>query len=296
VDREDVSIHVRTLMKGQHMEMVQALREGRFDPIIDGQRAGGMEVLEHPPVVDVAQVGGAKQPVQKPPEAAVSTPVPEGKVRFSLNVLRKLSDGPDRYDPRGDTVIIGSEGAVPLPGERFCHPREAAFTWEGGRLWLDDMEGGNGVFLRIRSPVAIGVGTEFIVGDQLLRLERNPEPDDGPAEGPTYFFSSMKNPSSFRVLQIFEGGAVGGCAMARETLLQVGSAQEYANDLILLRDPLVAPYHCIIEEQAETFVLTDLGAKHGVFVRISGRQALAHGDELVVGRTRLQVELPGAGA
>jgi hypothetical protein len=296
VEREDVAIFVRSLMKGQHMEMVQGLREGRFDPIIDGQKPGGMEVLEHPPVVDVAQVGGAKQPVEKAPSGVRSSPQPEGKVRFSLTVLRRLSDGPDRYDPRGDTVIIGSEGAVTLPGERFCHPREAAFTWEGGRLWLDDMEGGNGVFLRIRSPVAIGVGTEFVVGDQLLRLERNPEADDGPAEGPTYFFSSMKNSSSFRVIQIFEGGAIGACAMARETLLQIGAAQEYANDLVLQRDPLVAPYHCIIEEQAETFVLTDLGARNGVFVRISGRQALSHGDELLVGRTRLQVELPGAAA
>src|SRR5262249_21377405 len=114
-------------------------------------------------------------------------------------------------------------------------------------------------------------------------------------EGPTYFFASLKHPSSFRVVQIFEGGMPGGCAMARDTLLQIGSAREYANDLVLLRDPLVAPYHCIVEEQAATFVLTDLGARSGVFVRISGRQVLAHGDELLVGRTRLQVELPGRG-
>jgi predicted component of type VI protein secretion system len=84
--------------------------------------------------------------------------------------------------------------------------------------------------------------------------------------------------------------------MARDGLLQIGSGLEYANDLVLKGDPLVAKYHCVLEEQAETFVLTDLGAWSGVFVRVKGRQALAHGDELLLGRTRLLVELPPSGA
>lgn len=351
VDREDVALYVRSLMKGQHMEMVQWLREGRFDPIIDGQRPGGMEVLELPPVVDVTEVGTRRAAppaadTPKPPAVvasapepaatAVAVPAPPGKVgtagpaakagavaaaapsavvpppprptepsvaevppppvRVTLHVLRSLSGGPDRYDPPGDIVVIGSEGAVSLPGERFCHPSEALLTWEEGRLWLDDLEGGNGVFVRIRSPVVLGPGGEFIVGDQLLRLERNPDANDGPDEGPTYFFSSQKGASAFRVTQIFEGGSLGACAMAREALLQIGSALEYANDLVLHQDPLVAAYHCVIEEQAEVFVLTDLGAKSGVFVRVSGRHALAHGDELLVGRTRLMIDLGTAAA
>lgn len=299
VEREDVVAHVRALMKGQHMEMMQALREGRFDPILEGQRAGGMEVLEHPPVVDVGQVGGGKPRSavpSVPPRASMPASVPEpgGKLRFTLHVLRSLGGGPERYDPRGDTVILGSEGGVSLKEERFCHPREASLSWERGRLWLEDLEGGNGVFLRIRGRVAIGVGTQFVVGDQLLRLDRNPEANDGPADGPTYFLSSMKRPSAFRVVQLFEGGALGACALARDTLLQIGSAQEYANDLVVHGDPLVARYHCVIEEQAEVLVLTDLGAKSGVFVRVSGRQALAHDDELLVGRTRLLVDLSAA--
>ncbi len=294
VERPDVVDFVKALMKGQHMEMVQFLREGRFDAIIDGKATGGMEVLEHPPVVDVGQVGGAapKRPApaaEKPKEKVAE---PEGPVRVTLHVLRSLSGGPERYDPKGDTFILGSEGQVALPGETFCHPREAAITWENDKLWLDDLEGGNGVFLRIRTRVAITIGTEFVIGDQLLRLERNGEPDDGPDPGPTYFMTSPRRTSSFRVVQVFQGGALGSSSMARETLLQIGSALEYANDMVLSRDPLIAKYHCVIEEQAEVFVLTDLGTKSGVFVRVNGRQALVQGDELLVGRTRLQVDLP----
>ncbi len=293
VAREDVVAFVRALMKGQHMEMVQSLREGRFDAIIDGTQRGGMEVLEHPPAVEMGQVGGEKKPVvtvpAPPPELAA--PVSSAPLRATLQVLRSLSEGPEEYLVRGDGAILGSAGDVALPGERFCHPREAMLIWDGERLWLDDLEGGNGVFVRIRSRVAIPMGTDFVLGDQLLRLDPNPEANDGPDDGPTYFFSSMKSSSAFRVVQIFEGGALGATAMARETLLQIGSALEYANDLVLSGDPLVARYHATVEEQAEVFVLTDLGAKSGVFVRVTGRHLLAHGDEILIGRTRLLVDL-----
>ena len=50
-------------------------------------------------------------------------------------------------------------------------------------------------------------------------------------------------------------------------------------------------------EQAEAFILTDLGVNStlgrgsGVFVRLDGRHPLVHGDEILIGRTRLQVDL-----
>lgn len=310
VARPDVSLYVRGLMKGQHMEMLLALREGRFDEIIAGRAQGGLEVLEHAPHVDLDRIGkgakgaaGAKSqrpPVESAQPAVVVPAIPAAQLplRARLHVLRSLSGGPDYYDLRGDQVIVGTEGAVRLEGDRFCHPREAAFVFDPAQgLHIQDLDGGNGVFLRIRSRVEIGVADEFVIGDQLCRLERNPDANDGPDPGPTYFRSSLKWPSAFRVVQLFEGGATGAVAMARGTTLQIGRMLDYANDLVFARDPLVAPYHCIIEEQAEAFVLTDLGlnsmhGQHsGVFVRVSGRYLLAHGSELLIGRTRLLVDL-----
>jgi pSer/pThr/pTyr-binding forkhead associated (FHA) protein len=308
--RADVAEFVRGLMKSQHLEMVMALREGRFDGVIAGREIGGMTLLTEPPDVDnirklasqkkqraeagpasVAARDSAPQPVASPvvmePAAAVQAPAAP-KALFTLHVLRSLSGGPERYDPPGSEALIGSMGAVALPGERFCHPQEARLKVRDGRLWLEDLEGGNGVFLRIRTPVELELGDEFVVGDQLLRIEKNPIPDDGPDPDPTYFYSSPKWPSSFRVLQVFEGGANGCCVVARGNTLQVGSA---IGDLVFPDDPLVGEQHCLIEEQAGTVVLTDLGSRTGVFVRIRGEQELAHGDELLIGRTRLGVDL-----
>src|SRR6201995_1002798 len=52
VARGDIAEFVRGLMKAQHLEMVMALREGRFDNVIAGREVGGMQVLTEPPNVD----------------------------------------------------------------------------------------------------------------------------------------------------------------------------------------------------------------------------------------------------
>ena len=302
VSRPDVGDYVRKLMKAQHLEMVLALREGRFDEVIAGRARGGLELLTQAPNVENirklasskqarARASGREVSVSVEPEvempAVVRAPQPE-RAKFSLQVLRSLTGGPERYTPDKAEVVLGSEGEVNLPGERFCHPQEARIAFRDGRLWLEDLEGGNGVFLRLRTPVELDYGDEFVIGDQLLRVERNPIADDGPDPDPTYFYSSPKWPSSFRIVQIFEGGALGCAVVARGNTLQVGSA---IGDLIFPDDPLMADQHCVIEEQAGTVMLTDLATRTGVFVRIRGQQELLSGDELLVGRTRLVVEL-----
>jgi hypothetical protein len=303
VDRPDVVPYVRQLMKGQQLEMALALREGRFDAVIEGRAMGGMDVLDFPPKVDVQKLatqkktrvqadgGSGEMPAVEAPKAAATAsqaPIEASRSHFRVTVMRSLTGGPGVYEPKGTEAVIGSAGAIVLPGERFCHPREGEVRFRNGRLWLHDFEAGNGVFLRIKAPVELDVSDEFIVGDQLLRIERTPAPQDGPDPGPTYFYSSPKWLSSFRVVQIFEGGGLGACVLARGTTLQIGSSQ---GDFVFPSDPLVSDQHCLIEETAGAILLTDLGSRTGVFVRIKGEQELVHGDELLVGRTRLLVEL-----
>lgn len=301
--RDNVGEFVRGLMKAQHLEMVMKLREGAFDNIIAGKEVGGMTLLTEPPTVDVLKLKKKNEPAEGPAsQGGRSTPAPApappvGKAAealYRLTVLRSLSGGPDAYAPTETRVTIGQKGGVALEGERFSHPEEAVLSVRKGRLVLEDLDGGNGVFFRIKGSVELELGDEFIVGDQLLRIEKNPVADDGPDPDPTYFYSSPKWPSSFRVVQQFEGGALGACAVARGNALQVGSA---IGDLVFPDDPLVSEQHCLVEEHAGMVLLTDLASRTGVFVRVRGEQVLTSGDELLVGRTRLVVEnlvLPAA--
>ncbi|MBK7585010.1 MAG: FHA domain-containing protein [Myxococcales bacterium] len=319
VARADVADFVKQLMKGQHLEMVLMLREGRFAAILAGHEIGGMTLLAEPPNVEnVKKLASKKEaraeagqvavreaksaatasaaPIEPPPPTQPSarpsaprpTAPPASRQYFRLHVLRSLWGGPERFEPFGSEALIGRDGEIALAGEVFCHPREAMLIFKEQRLWLQDLGRGNGVFLRIRTPIELEFGDEFVVGDQLLRIEKNPVADDGPDPAPTYFYSSPKWPSSFRVLQIFNGGVVGACIVSRGNTLQIGSA---IGDLVFPDDPLVGPQHCLIEEQAGSVYLTDLSSRTGVFVRIRGQQEIEHGDELLVGRTRLVVDL-----
>ncbi len=136
---------------------------------------------------------------------------------------------------------------IHLEGERFCHPREAIVRWREGKLWLEDIDGGSGVFLRIKTPVELDIGDEFIIGDQLARILENAVPDVGPGPGPTYFYSAPTWLSSFRVVQIYEGDREGACVVARGTTVVCGGS---VADLVFANDPLVDEQHCIVEEQA----------------------------------------------
>jgi len=184
-------------------------------------------------------------------------------------------------------VVLGRAGEIPLHGDPFCHPREALLRVDGTNVFLSDLESGNGVFLRVRRPVELEPGDHFMVGDQVLTIEKNPKPDDGPADGPTYFYSSPKWPSSFRIVQVFEGGGKGACVLARGTTMQLGRE---LGDFVFPNDPLVGEPHCLVEEQAGAILLTDLGSASGSFVRIKGDEQVVPGDEIVVGRTRLVFE------
>jgi hypothetical protein len=338
----DIGAYVRQLMKAQHLEMVFALRDGRFDDILAGKAVGGLEVLEQYPDVDLSKLGAGQKgrtrkgdkgeeqaregdspsapvistPPPPPPAASAApdapeaAPAPKGAAPparqrsksaagavpgarpapelYTLHVLRSLGGGPGRYAVGRRDTVIGAAGEISLPGETFCHPREALLKYREGRLFVERLEGHNGVFLRIQKPVVMSYGEEFIVGDQLLRVEENPLSDDAPDPDPTYFYSSPRWPSAFRVVQILAGGARGACLVARGSTLQVGSV---IGDLILSGDPLVDAQHCLVEEQASSILLTDLESRNGVFVRTRGRQELFNGDEIVIGRTHLVVDI-----
>jgi hypothetical protein len=287
VHRPDVAAYVRSLMKAQHMEMCIALRKGTYDDVVAGRAVGGMSVLEHLPEVRVKRgAGDAVAAAAVSPAAAKKS---QGAVRFRLTTVRSLWGGAPKYEPVGDDVVIGSAGQIALTGEKFAARAEATFSFRDGRLLLIDLEGGNGVFVRIRQPVELLFGDEFLVGDQVLCAMANPQPDDGPGPGPTYFYASPRWNSSFRMVQIWEGGQHGATCVARGTTLHIGRA---VGDMTFANDPLVSDQHCAIEEQAGAIVLTDLGSRSGTFVRVTGQREMLHGDEIAIGRTRLRVAIP----
>ncbi len=67
----------------------------------------------------------------------------------------------------------------------------------------------------------------------------------------------------------------------------------HPSNVIQLLDTIVSKEHCIIEQQAPSMVLHDLGSMNGTFVngeRVAGARTLRHGDEIRLGNTTLQFD------
>jgi pSer/pThr/pTyr-binding forkhead associated (FHA) protein/RNA polymerase subunit RPABC4/transcription elongation factor Spt4 len=212
-----------------------------------------------------------------------------GKAR--LIVIRGMqgSEGLS-YSLEGTDHFAGStaDSAISFPGDTWLSPRHANFVYEGEVLTVRDEGSTNGVYVRVREPVNIAPGEQFVCGEQVFRLDQTPPDTSGPGPDQTHFYSSPKRPSPFRLTQILAGGAEGMVYCARDNSVQIGRED---SDMNFPDDLFMSGSHAKLELAADgTFQLVDLNSRNGTYMRISGSRALGHGDYLFVGHQLLRVE------
>jgi pSer/pThr/pTyr-binding forkhead associated (FHA) protein len=183
---------------------------------------------------------------------------------------------------------VGRQGQVEFPDDPFVSPRHANFFYRDDHLVVRDEGSLNGVFFRVRGTVELSAGDTLLAGEQVFRLDPTPRAADGADPDGTFFYSSPKYPSAFRLNQILEGGAVGMTVCARTPTLAIGRED---GDLNFPGDVYMSPKHCTVEEKEGRFLLTDHESKNGTYVRIKAEVSLNHGDYVFVGRRLLRVEM-----
>jgi pSer/pThr/pTyr-binding forkhead associated (FHA) protein len=189
---------------------------------------------------------------------------------------------------KAEQHIVGRDGQLPFPDDPFVSRRHANFFYRNGKLVVRDEGSLNGVYMRVRGTVELTPGDTFLAGEQLFRLDLNPKPTDGAGPDGTFFYSSPKHPSAFRLAQILQGGAVGMTVCARGNSLQVGRE---GGDLNFPGDLYMSGAHCRIEEAEGRFTLTDNSSRNGTYLRLKSERELGHGDYVFIGRKLLRVEL-----
>jgi pSer/pThr/pTyr-binding forkhead associated (FHA) protein len=199
-------------------------------------------------------------------------------------------DGMDglSYHLKADQHLVGRQGQVEFPDDPFVSPKHANFFYRDSRLVVRDEGSLNGVYFRIRGSVDISPGDTFLAGEQVFRLDPTPKASDGADPDGTFFYSSPKHPSAFRINQLLEGGTVGMTICARGGGLSVGRE---ACDLNFPGDVHLSGKHCGIEEKEGKFILTDFDTRNGTYVRIKTEKPLSHGDYVFIGRRLLRVEV-----
>jgi pSer/pThr/pTyr-binding forkhead associated (FHA) protein len=192
------------------------------------------------------------------------------------------------YQLNAEQHIVGRNGQLVFPDDPFVSPRHANLFYRNGKLLVRDEGSTNGVYLRIRGTVDLQMGDQFLAGEQLFRVEATPKASDGPAPDGTYFYSSPKHQSPFRIAQVLQGGTSGMTVCARSGGLQIGRE---GGDLNFPSDLYMSASHCKLEEVGGKVTLTDLNSRNGTYVRLKVEKELAHGDYLFIGRKLLRVEI-----
>lgn len=200
-------------------------------------------------------------------------------------------------DPNDETVyLLGgrqhvtgrSQGQIVFEKDAWVSPRHANFYYrEDGKLIVKDEGSVNGVYLRVRQPVELQPGDSFLAGEQVFRVEAAPRETDQPEPDGTYFYSSPKRPTGFRLTQLLRGGSTGMVIGAKEavTVGRDGCDMNFPNDAYM------SGRHCKLEINGGRFMLADTGSKNGTYFRIRGERELGHGDYVFVGRELLRVDI-----
>lgn len=192
------------------------------------------------------------------------------------------------YHLKADQHLVGRGGALDFADDPFVSPKHANLFYRDGKLVVRDEGSLNGVYVRVRGSVEIAPGDSFLAGEQLFRLDPTPKASDGADQDGTFFYSSPKYPSAFRLNQLLEGGSIGMTVCARGNALQIGRED---GDLNFPGDVYMSSKHCTVEEKDGKFVLTDHDSRNGTYVRLKAERQLDHGDYLFIGKKLLRVEM-----
>ena len=214
-----------------------------------------------------------------------------GKARLILIRGDAGSDGLS-YLLQGTEHVAGRvDGQIVFPDDSWLSPRHANFVYRGEKLVVRDEGSKNGVYVRVRGQVPLEPGDHFLCGEQVFRLDRTPADSAGPEPDMTYFYSSPKRPSPFRITQVLRGGAEGMVVCARDNQCSIGRED---CDLNFPEDLFMSGSHARVAASPDgSFVLVDSASKNGTFVRIRAEHELAHGDYLFLGKQLLRVEITG---
>lgn len=231
---------------------------------------------------------GVPDLIQHPREEYFGAMQAPGKARLILIRGDQGVDGLSYLLQGAEHVAGRQDGQILFPEDKWLSPRHANFIYRGEKLVLRDEGSVNGVYVRLRGAATLEPGSQFLCGEQIFRVDPTPKDTSGPDPDQTYFYSSPKRPSPFRLTQVLVGGTDGMTVCAREEGITVGREN---CDLNFPDDIYMSAQHAQVAPEGGKLQLTDTGSRNGTFVRIKGEQELAHGDYLFLGHQLLRVEM-----
>jgi pSer/pThr/pTyr-binding forkhead associated (FHA) protein len=212
------------------------------------------------------------------------SPAPRAALRLVL-VDRDGQEGESfPLPPQG--AEIGRHGAIAFPSDPFVSPQHAKITPVEGGVQLADLGSRNGVYLRVSEPVAVYPGDYFLLGNQLLRLDRletawrEQPPDAHDVRG----FGTPAKPPWAVLVRMCVGEIDDDRFHLRGTTITIGRE---AGEIVFPNDGYLSRAHARVrmdvQDNAMTVMLEDLDSANGTYLRIRGAVNVPYGGMFRVG-------------
>ncbi len=214
--------------------------------------------------------------------------------RVAIRVVR-ADGGPEAFvTMSGNNLFCGSESELRLEDDPFVAPRQARFYLEAGKLAVEDIGGGNGVFIRLRGEREVRPGGELRVGRQRLRLETIPEPpaptdeeSTDSAEGAEVWGSPAEG-AQLRLIQLLDGGVRANAYPLPLGTLEIGRE---IGAIAFPHDGFLSGRHAQLQCFSDRIQVKDLGSSNGTFARLTAPVQVNDGDHFLIGGQLIRVEV-----
>jgi len=199
----------------------------------------------------------------------------------------RADGGPEAVVPlRGDVLLAGKQGDLALPDDPFVADTQVRFFFSGTRLAIEDVGGGNGVFTRLRTEREVATGGELRMGRQRLVLE--PIPALAPAADGATAWGSPDMGYRFRLVALVEGGMRAGAFPLKDGDNLLGRE---LGDITFPGDGFISGRHANLHVAVDRLLVKDLGSSNGTFLRLTAPAFVDNGDQFLIGRQLVRVEL-----
>ncbi len=224
------------------------------------------------------------------PRMGAAGPRADGPTARLVAVRRDGTDG-DTYRIQVEQFDIGrTEGDLTFEDPHMA-PRHARIQFRNGQHVVQPLEVRNGVYVRIRQPVELFDGDQFLIGKQVLKFEIPYEVEKTlrPAvEHGVVFFGTPVLPPWGRLRQLTAAGTSRDVYHLTRSEVTLGREQ---GDIVFGDDEFLSRRHAQLHYISNRVTLVDLGSSNGSFVRLRGQHLLSPGEQIRIGDELLRFEI-----
>jgi pSer/pThr/pTyr-binding forkhead associated (FHA) protein len=229
---------------------------------------------------------GAKTKIFKPNETRINPQIVEMKDDLSQGNIHDIT--------RITTYLGRKEGEIVYPADTYLSPKHCVFTYNDGKLFVEDLSSFNGVFIKIKDKTLLSDGAYILIGQQLLQffpfnykdllIPEKPETED------ILNFYGVSNKKIIALIkQIFSDRSEGNRYFVSSDTVSIG---RQAGDILFPEDKFISNRHAVIIYESDNFYLIDNGSSNGVFLQIKGRMEIKDGDYLLIGKQLFEYRAP----